>query len=173
MSAPAVSIAPSRVERFGETIAWLFAVAFVITVYEVAMRYLFRAPTSWVHVTVTTLCAICFSFGGAYSMARDEHMRVSSLTERLPARAQAFAEVLGYLCGLIYLLGLAYGTVAQAYDSVWRFESARWIPEPMPGPPGWPMPAIVKAAVAAGTLLFLAVLSLLAVRKASHFLEKK
>ena len=156
------------VERFGDQLAWVFFAGFAITVYEVAMRYLLRSPTTWVHESTTTLCALGFIFGGAYSMARDEHMRVSTLIERLGPPLRRGAEWLSIACGVIYLGGLFWGTWRQAVESVWRFEMQAWIPEPMPGPPGWPLPALVKAALAAGTLLFLLVLLKRAWRLARH-----
>jgi TRAP-type C4-dicarboxylate transport system permease small subunit len=151
--------------RAGNWLAWLFFVGFVITVYEVFMRYVFKSPTAWVHELTTTLCAICFAYGGAYVMARDEHMRVSTLADRLPNWAQRAAQFLGIACGMVYLLGLGWGAWLQALDAVWRFEGSQWIPEPMPGPPGWPLPALIKAVVAAFTLLFLCVLLVVVWRK--------
>lgn len=148
------------VQAGGRLLAWLFFVAFAITVYEVVMRYVLASPTSWVHETTTTLCAIAFAYGGAYAMVRDEHMRVSSLTDRLPRGLRSASHWLGLVCGIVYLAGLGWGTLLQAHESVWRFEDAdgtTWAPEPMPGPPGWPLPALVKAALAAGTVLFLVV----------------
>jgi TRAP-type C4-dicarboxylate transport system permease small subunit len=151
---------PARgpVERFGDVLAWLFFLGFAITVYEVLMRYVFRSPTTWVHETTTTLCALGFIFGGAYSMARNEHMRVTTAIERLSPRGRRAGEWLAIACGVIYLGVLFWGTWRQAIESVWRFEAGSWVPEPMPGPPGWPLPALVKASLAAGTLLFLLVL---------------
>jgi C4-dicarboxylate transporter, DctQ subunit len=163
---PAITDKTSQsVVRFGNALAWLFFVGFVITVYEVFMRYVFRSPTTWVHELTTTLCAICFAYGGAYAMARDEHMRVSTLADRLPVWGKSASYWLGVACGVIYLLGLAYGAWAQAVDAIWRFEGEQWIPEPMPGPPGWPLPALIKGVVVVCTVLFLAVLVLLAWRK--------
>ena len=37
------------VERFGELTSYLFIVIVGISAYEVVMRYLFGAPTMWVH----------------------------------------------------------------------------------------------------------------------------
>lgn len=142
----------------GHAAAWLFVVATAITVYEVAMRYVFDAPTTWAHVGTTALCAIGFCAGGAYAMARGQHVRITSLIDRAGARTQRASHVLGLACGILYLAGLAYAAVQQAAESVWRFESGgRWVPEAVPGPPHWPLPAATRVALAAGTLLFGAV----------------
>lgn len=155
-------VAPTgRLERLsvtmGHALAWLFVAAAVITVYEVVARYLFNAPSTWVHVTTTALCAIGFCFGGAFSMARSEHVRITSLYDNLAAGIRRWCDVLGLACGAVYLSGLGYAAVLQAWEAVWHFEGSRWAPEPVPGPPHWPLPALLRVALAVGVLLFLLV----------------
>jgi C4-dicarboxylate transporter, DctQ subunit len=141
----------------GEKTSALFLVGFVISAYEVIARYGFGAPTTWVHVTTTTLCGIAFALGGAAVMARGEHIRITVLTDRAGPSVRRAAELLAMVCGLIYLSGLGYAAVQEAVQSVWRFESGHWAPEPLPGPPGWPLPALLRVMLAVGTLLFLGV----------------
>lgn len=157
------------VRALGGAGAWLFAAAMAITVYEVVSRYLFDRPTTWAHVSATALCAVAFALGGAYAQARSEHMRVTSLTERLSAGARRACELLAAACGAIYLAGLGWGTWVETRSAVWRFEFdinnvERWVPEPLPGPPGWPLPAIIKAMLFAGAVLFVLVVLTQAVR---------
>jgi TRAP-type C4-dicarboxylate transport system permease small subunit len=140
----------------GRLAAWLFLAAVAVTVYEVAARYLFHAPTNWAHETTTTLCAVGFALGGAYAFARNEHIRITALSDRLPAGGRRVLEILGLLLGIVYLGGLGYAAWHQAADSIWRFDASGWTPELTPGPPNWPLPSIVRAALVAGTLLFLA-----------------
>lgn len=140
----------------GEAASWLFVLATVITVYEVTMRYIFAAPTTWVHVTTTALCAVGFALGGAYAMVSGQHVRITSLLDKLPQRMQRPSELLGLACGVFYLGGLAYAAVLQAWEGVWHFEGKRWVPEAVPGPPHWPLPALTRVALAVGALLFLA-----------------
>ncbi len=143
------------IERIGDWGAWMFFVAFAITVYEVMMRYAFGAPTNWVHATSTALCAVAFALGGSYAMVRGEHMRVTTLLDRASPRWRTGAEWLAIACGVFYLGGLLWGLWREAEQAVWRFEGALWIPEATPGPPNWPLPALVKAALVSGTALFL------------------
>ena len=144
-----------RILAFGDAAGALFLVALVISVYEVIARYVFNAPTNWVNATTTTLCGVAFAFGGAPVMERGEHIRIASLTERFSRRGRAFCELLGLACGVLYLGALAYASVQEAYGAVWRFDEGRWFPEPLPGPPGWPLPAVLRVALAIGSLLFL------------------
>jgi TRAP-type mannitol/chloroaromatic compound transport system permease small subunit len=138
--------------------AWLFLVAILLSVYEVVMRYLFGAPSSWALPTTTTLCQIGFALGGAYCMARGQHIRVSSLPARLGAARQRGFDLLALGIGAFYLAGLAYAVFLDARLAVWKFGfDGRWAPELTPGPPNWPLPAIGKSALVAGAALFLAV----------------
>lgn len=141
----------------GNLVAWLFLVAVVITAYEVTMRYVFGAPSSWSNPTVTTLCAIGFAIGGAYTMMQGDHIRISVFAERRSTRAQRFLLLAGLAVGAFYLAGLGYGLWIQAEESVWRFGPDGWRPELTPGPPNWALPALGKSVLLLATLLFLAV----------------
>ncbi|MEO6566944.1 MAG: TRAP transporter small permease [Casimicrobiaceae bacterium] len=139
----------------GSGAAWLFVVAAGITVWEVMMRYVFGAPTTWAHVLTTALCAVGFALGGAYSMVRDEHIRITSMVDHFTPRLRFACELLAVACGVIYLAALSYAATLQAWEAVWHFEGLRWRPESVPGPPYWPLPALTRVALAVGAVLFL------------------
>lgn len=139
----------------GRLAAALFVIAAAISVYEVGMRYVFGMPSTWAHVTVTTLCAVGFALGGAYAMARGDHVRITVLYDRLPRRGRGLAEVIALLVGLFYLGGLAWGLWGTAERAIWRFDAVgAWVPETTPGPPNWPLPALFKGIFLLATLLF-------------------
>jgi len=148
------------VERFallvGRGAAVVFLAAAGVTVWEVGARHLFAAPTAWAHETTTTLCAVGFALGGAYAFARNEHIRITALTDRLGPAPRRLLERLALSLGIVYLGRLGHAAFGQAVESVWRFDATGWAPELTPGPPNWPLPAIVRVALAAGVLLFLA-----------------
>jgi len=139
----------------GAVVLWLFLVAIVLAGWEVGARYLFNAPTNWIHVTTTALCAVGFAFGGAWCMARYEHIRVDFLPQKAGPRGRRAIELLSLVVGLFYLGGLGYGLWIEASSAIWRFDwMGRWTPELTPGPPNWPLPSITKASLLAGTILF-------------------
>ena len=131
-----------------------FAIAAVISVLEVALRYALGAPTSWVHVTSTALCVAAFAAGGAYAMARREHLRITVLFDRASPGWQRAGRWLALLCGAVYLAGLGWGLGLEAWQSVARFDSGGWTPELTPGPPNWPLPALAKSSLLLGAVLF-------------------
>jgi TRAP-type C4-dicarboxylate transport system permease small subunit len=150
----------ARLSRaLGGVISWLFLAAVAISAYEVVMRYVFGAPSSWSNPTVTTLCAIGFALGGAYTMAKDGHIRIGVLADRMGLRARRIALIFGLCVGIFYLAGLGWGLWIQTEESLLRFGPGGWRPELTPGPPNWPLPAIGKAVLLASAILFLGVVA--------------
>jgi TRAP-type C4-dicarboxylate transport system permease small subunit len=149
----------------GHAAGWLFLGAIGVTLWEVVARYAFDAPTAWAHALATLLCGVAFALGGAFALARDEHVRIGAVYERLRATLRRRIDLLGVLLGAVYLLGIGYGFWLQAHEAVWRFDwHGKWTPELTPGPPNWPLPAILRASLLVGTVLFLALLLVHGVR---------
>lgn len=161
-SAPAEPAARTGADQLagavGHAAAWLFVVAIGLSVYEVAMRYAFGSPSSWALATTTTLCQVGFALGGAWCMARREHIRITYLPDKLGPRGRWSAELVSLVVGAFYLGGLLYATYLDARTSLWKFDyKGDWAPELTPGPPNWPLPSLGKAALVLGSALFLAV----------------
>jgi TRAP-type C4-dicarboxylate transport system permease small subunit len=146
---PAVEAAPrSFLDRFaigfGAQLSWLFAVSVVVTAYEVVMRYVFNDPTIWVHDLAIALTAICFVFGGAYALARDEHIRITTLHDRMSPRWREPVDLVGNVAIMMFLGGLTWASAHQAWRSILLVETSGR---------AWdvPVPPVVKAALALGT----------------------
>jgi TRAP-type C4-dicarboxylate transport system permease small subunit len=155
---PATDPASRFANALGERAMWLFLVAVLLSVWEVVARYQFSAPSTWIHATTTTLCAVGFALGGAYSMARREHINITLLPDRLPARGKRVIALLSLGIGAFYLAGFSYAMWLDVKLALWRFDfTGAWSPELTPGPPNWPLPSIGKVALFAGALLFLVV----------------
>jgi TRAP-type mannitol/chloroaromatic compound transport system permease small subunit len=148
----------SFVTRIGQAFAWLFVIAIVLSAYEVVMRYVFGAPSSWAIPLTTTLCQIGFALGGAWCMVRGEHIRITFVPDQLSPRRRWWVDLLALVTGAFYLGGLLYAVYLDARASIWKFGfDGAWAPERTPGPPNWPLPSIGKAALVIGTTLFLLV----------------
>jgi TRAP-type mannitol/chloroaromatic compound transport system permease small subunit len=149
--------------RIGDAAAWLFLAAIAVTLWEVAARYAFNAPTSWAHALATALCGVAFALGGAHALARDEHVRIGVFYDRFRPGGRRLVDLLGFALGAFYLAGLGLGFWDGAVEAAWRFDwNGNWSPELTPGPPGWPLPALLRVALVIGTALFLLLLLRLA-----------
>ena len=117
--APAVSGWFGRgVDALGVVFAFLFVIVTAIIVFEIVMRYVFAAPTIWVHETTSFLTAIGFLFGGLYALARDKHIRVVLLYERARGGAKRALDIAISVIGLVtvgFFAWAALGTVQKAW----------------------------------------------------------
>lgn len=103
-----------------------FLVLFVVgaVVYEIAMRYLFNAPTLWAFETTTYVSAIVYVLGGGYTLLHRRHVVVDVVYGRFPARLRATADVVTFIFFLFYMGTLVWVGWWFAWDSVLLRESA-------------------------------------------------
>lgn len=129
-------------------LAPIFAVAFLLitifSFYEVVMRYVFNAPTIWVHETTIALTALCFTYGGAYCLGTDRHIRVVLLYDAVSPRVRRILDILISLAGAAACALMAWAAWSFAHKAFFmpggqfRLETSgsAWDP---------PTPAMVKA----------------------------
>jgi len=109
---------PDRVTRlvdaFGEVASYLYLVVVAITAYEVGMRYVFNAPTIWVHEVAVALAATCFVIGGPLVHQRQQHITISVIYDRMGPGVQRWARALSSLLALVFAVLLTYAAWLQA-----------------------------------------------------------
>jgi len=134
---------------FNLKLSWLYALAVVFTAYEVVMRYGLSAPTIWVHDITIALCATAFVFAGAYAMAKDQHIRITSIYDNFRPRTRAMLDILHASLTLAFLLGLTYAAMIQAQRSLALMETSGR---------AWdvPIPAFLKTMLAVGAIMMAA-----------------
>ncbi len=142
----------------GKKLSLVFAVIVLVSFYEIIRRYVFDAPTLWVHETVTFAGATLFVLGGLYALATDRHVRIVLIYDAVSPRAQRWLRVVHHLLGLAFCGMLLFASWSMATEAVlapwgdWRLETSgsAWNP---------PFPAFLKViilvAVAVMTLQFL------------------
>jgi TRAP-type mannitol/chloroaromatic compound transport system permease small subunit len=89
----------------GKAFAWLIVVLTGIICYDVAARYLFRAPTDWAFDGAYILYGSLFMMAGAYTLSRNGHVRGDVLYGFFPPRVQAGVDLALYF--LFFLPGIA------------------------------------------------------------------
>ncbi len=97
----------NRLDRFSEITghftAWLTLLMVVVTFVVVVMRYVFDAGLIWMQESVVWMHAFVFMIGAAYTLQRDEHVRVDIFYREMDVRGRAWVDFLGVL---IFLLPL-------------------------------------------------------------------
>ncbi|MGJ3262842.1 MAG: TRAP transporter small permease subunit [Salinarimonas sp.] len=122
----------------------LFSIAIVasaaILILEIALRYVFNAPTIWAHETVIFLTAITFVYGGLLVAARDRHIRVVLIYDALPPGARRVVNVVISIANALASATFAWAAWQVVRRAIWtpagafRLETSgsAWNP-PTPG----------------------------------------
>ena len=142
----------NAVDRFTFNLARAVSFAYVIsigaTIYDVSADVI-SIPTMWVYDVVTTAIAVAFLIGGSYALQRREHIQITALFDRYPARLKLICDALGYAGTLIYFFAFAWLAWRLAHTAVvdWEVGGSAW---------GKPTPVVVKVTMFLGILLMIA-----------------
>jgi TRAP-type mannitol/chloroaromatic compound transport system permease small subunit len=108
-------------EWTGKAFAWCILILAFATTYEVFVRYVLRAPTSWAFDVSYIMYGTLFMMAGAYALSRNAHVRGDFLYRLWPPRVQAAVEFVLYLVFFFPgMLALVYAGIDYAAES-WGF----------------------------------------------------
>ena len=129
-----------RLERLnsaiGRLVSWLTMVMVLVTFAIVVLRYLFDVGWIWLQESVTWMHAAVFMLAAAYTLAREEQVRVDIFYRDASARRRALVDATGCV---LFLLPFA---VFLAWSS-WDYVQAAWsIREGSREAGGLPYPAV-------------------------------
>ena len=104
------------VDRFnqflGLSVAHLYFICVVITVYEVAARYFFNAPTQWAFEVVMVVCASAWVLSGSYITMRRGHIAITVLYDYTRGNARWWLD--------LFILLVSIGTMFIFVYSLWH-----------------------------------------------------
>ena len=105
----------------GKAFSWCILILAFATTYEVFVRYVLRAPTSWAFDISYIMYGTLFMMGGAYALSRNAHVRGDFVYRLWPPRVQAAVEfVLYFIFFFPGIFALIYGGYSYAAES-WSF----------------------------------------------------
>ena len=81
----------------GKTFAWLIVVLTLHVCWEVAARYILNQPSAWAFDLQMMYYGILFMMAGAYTLAKNGHVRGDILYGFLPPRVQAGLDLLLFI----------------------------------------------------------------------------
>ena len=116
--------------RTGVAASLLIFPMILIVVYEVSMRYFFRAPTQWVFETAMFLFAASVILGGCYVLKEKRHIGMDVLYSRLSRRKQAILDLITAFAFFAFIGVLLYQSIILTVDS-WVLEQhseSPWMP---------------------------------------------
>jgi TRAP-type mannitol/chloroaromatic compound transport system permease small subunit len=99
--------------------------------FEVVARYIFNAPTIWVHQASFLMFGMQYLLAGAFAYLHGDHVRVDVLYVKFPKRGQAgldvFTSIFFFICALA-LLGSSWRFFIDAFnmfevtEETWRVQ---------------------------------------------------
>jgi TRAP-type mannitol/chloroaromatic compound transport system permease small subunit len=105
--------------QIGRATAWLTLVMVLVTFLIVALRYVFDSGWIWLQESVNWMHAAVFMLAAAYTLARDEHVRVDIFYRDFSPRQKAIVDALGVLLLLlplsVFLLWASWDYVAASW----------------------------------------------------------
>jgi TRAP-type mannitol/chloroaromatic compound transport system permease small subunit len=145
-----IRFADSVSEWFGKAFAWLILVMTFGVSYEVFMRYVLRAPTSWAFDVTYIMYGALFMIGGAYTLSRGGHVRGDFIYRLWRPQTQAKIEL------VLYFLFFFPGILALIFSG-WRYaeRSVRFLEVSSMSPANVPIFQFKSIIVAAGLLLLI------------------
>ena len=91
----------SLIERLsgfsGKLTAWLVAPLILATVYDVAARYLFTAPTTWAYEVGYMMMGAHALLGMAFTLREGGHIRIDAFTQKFSQTTKAIVDLIGYV----------------------------------------------------------------------------
>lgn len=81
----------------GKCFGWLILVLTLAISYEVFMRYVLNAPTTWAFDMSYITYGALFLMAGAYTLSRNGHVRADVLYRLWPARVQGMVDLVLYI----------------------------------------------------------------------------
>ena len=113
---PGISNTLDRIsDHIGRTTAWLTLLMVLVTFVIVVLRYTFDLSFIWIQESLTWMHAVVFMLGTAYTLQREEHVRVDIFYRKMSIPHRALVDVLGVLVFVFPLCGFF---IYQAYDYV-------------------------------------------------------
>lgn len=106
--------------QVGHAFSWSIILLTAAMTYEVVMRYVFSAPTTWAFDASYMLYGLLFMTAGAYTLARNGHVRGDFLYRAWPPRKQAGMDL------ALYILFFFPGILAFIYAG-FGFARMSWI----------------------------------------------
>ena len=129
-----------RIEWFsrkeGEITSFLVYPLLFIVIYEVFMRYVFNAPTTWGFEATTFLYGLHYMFGFAYTDVHDSHVKVDIFTSYLSEKWQA---ILGIATNVVFFMPVMFFMTIWAFKYAYTSTMGLEVNSTSWAPPIWPL----------------------------------
>lgn len=132
----------------GRAAMHVYLVVALLSLYEVASRYLMNAPTVWSYEIVLALCALAWTLSGSYVLMQGRHISITLLYDIASPRTRWFLDMISALFTILALAALVYlswDLASKVFRHVDRSGSAF----------NAPLPTVLRCLLFAGALLYM------------------
>lgn len=118
-------------EKIGVYSSYLVLPLVGVVVYEVFMRYVFDAPTSWGFEMTTFLYGVHFMLALAFAHKHDGHVSIDVFESRFPTKVRTKLRIISNLVifiptiGLLTIWAIKYAITSWGF---WERASSSWAP---------------------------------------------
>ncbi len=137
----------SRIDAFSthtsNIVAWLTLAMVVVTFIVVVLRYAFGIGVVWMQESIVWMHGAVFMLGAAYTLQREEHVRVDIFYRKLSDAGQAWVNFVGVL---VFLMPFCLFLVYASYDYVAASWAIREVSRDSGGLP-YPFLPLIKSAL--------------------------
>ena len=101
----------------GEMAGWI-VVAMMLTIsFDVAMRYLFNAPTTWSFEVNRYMLIMVVFMGGPWTLAAGGHVSVDLLTENMGGKRKLILDIVTSVMACVYMLMFTWESMVFTWDA--------------------------------------------------------
>ncbi len=112
--------------RIGHVVSWMTLLMVLITMYDVIMRYIFKAGSIWIQEAEWHLFAANFMLAASWTLLRNGHVRVDLFYVKFSAKTKAWVDLIGSIFFLLPFCALiVYSSIPFVSDSwaIWEGSS--------------------------------------------------
>lgn len=135
------------IDRFsiatGRAVAWLTFAMVIATFVIVVLRYALGIGAIWMQESVTWMHAVVFMLGAAYTLQREEHVRVDIFYRNMSRRRRAIVDIAGVL---LFVLPMCIYFVIESFEYVRMSWQIREVSRDAGGLP-YPFVPLLKSAL--------------------------
>ena len=119
--------------RIGQAVSWMTLMMVLITMYDVIMRYIFKAGSIWIQEAEWHLFAANFMLAASWTLLRNGHVRVDLFYVKFSNKTKAWVDLIGSVLFLLpFCILVAYTSIPFVSDS-WAILEGSSDPGGLPG----------------------------------------
>lgn len=101
----------------GELAGWIVVVMMLTISFDVAMRYIFNAPTTWSFEVNRYMLIMVVFLGGPWTLTAGGHVSVDLLTEKMEGRRKYILDLVTSVMATVYMCMFTWESVIFTWDA--------------------------------------------------------